>query len=105
MEKPSVLAECRQAEFDAAVDAIFDASKVVWKLLKTDWTGIKVHPLLAFKLGELMALVIIQRGKDDESGLTLGQVAEHELELEQKLEQKLEQPNLLNESGDLVGEN
>lgn len=102
-EKPSPVAEFRQAELDGHIDLIFQATKQVWKMLRTDWTGLKLHPVLAYKLGELAALVVVERGGDGEPGLTLQQVAEREVGLEQRLEQRSEQLQLMNENGDIVG--
>lgn len=103
-EKPSAMAQFRQAQLDAHIDAVFHATKEIWKMIRMDWTGLKLHPILAYKLGELAALVVVQRGEDGGPGLTLQQVAEREVQLEQLLEQRPEQLELLNENGDIVGE-
>lgn len=105
--KQSAVAAYRQAELDSHIDAIFHATKEIWKMIRMDWTGLKLHPILAYKLGELAALVVIERGEDGEPGLTLQQVAEREVALgqllEQRSEQRPEQPQLMNENGDLTG--
>ena len=103
-EKTSTMAQFRQAQLDTHIDAILHATKEIWKMLRVDWTGLKLHPFLAYKLGELAALVVVERGGEGEPGLTLQQVAEREAGLEQRLEQRSEQPELMNENGDLVGE-
>lgn len=102
--KPSLMAQYRQQELDGHIDLILKATKEIWKMIRVDWTGLKLHPILAYKLGELAALVVVERGEDGKPGLTLQQVAEREVALEQWLDQRSEQPELMNENGDLTGD-